>query len=319
MVIYSEIEKAAHLLKNVANPTPVLTSRTFNKRTEAEVFFKAENFQRMGAFKFRGAFNALSQLTEAQKAKGVLTFSSGNHAQAIALSGRILGIQTTVIMPSDAPQIKVEATRNYGAEVILYDKAETSREALANKMEAESGMTVIPPFDHPHVIAGQGTAAKELFEEVGELDMLFVCCGGGGLLSGCALAAKTLSPNCQVIGVEPEAGDDVTRSFYSKSIQSVHNPDTIADGARTPAPSQLTFDMIGRYVDTMLTVSDQDLARTMFWMWERMKIVVEPTGALATTGLLQGGLDIAGKRIGVIISGGNVDLQAVPMLLKIAE
>lgn len=317
-VFYSEIEKAASLLAHVANRTPVLTSRTINAQTGCEVFFKAENFQRMGAFKFRGAYNAMVQLSEAEKSRGVLTFSSGNHAQAIALSGKLLGVATTIIMPSDAPSVKVEATRNYGAEVILYDKAETSREALAREMEVERGMVVIPPFDHPLVIAGQGTAAKELIEEVGNLDALWVCCGGGGLLSGCALAAKTLSPHCQVIGVEPEAGDDVTRSFYTKQIQSVHNPDTIADGARTPAPSALTFEMISQYVDQMTTVSDQDLAQTMFYMWERMKIVVEPTGALATTGFLKSNPK-PNQRIGILISGGNVDMKQIPMLLQIAK
>ena len=321
-VDYNDVAAAAKRLEGHARRTPAMTSRTVDERTGATVFFKCENLQRMGAFKFRGAFNAMSQLSAEQKKRGVLAYSSGNHAQAIALSGRLLGINTVIVMPDDAPLVKLEATRGYGAEVIVYDKNQTTREALSARLAGERGLSLIPPFNHPHVVAGQGTAAKELIEDVGALDYLLVCCGGGGLLSGCAIAADALSPGCRVIGVEPEAGDDVTRSFKTKTLQSCHNPDTIADGARTHSAGDITFPLILRYVQGMLTVNDTELARTMFWMWERMKIVVEPTGALAAAALLEGKLDAAairGKRIGVIISGGNVDLkEAARLLLKSA-
>lgn len=317
-VSFADIEQAANSIAGSAHKTPVMRSRTIHAKTGCEVFFKCENFQRTGSFKFRGALNALAQLSEEARRRGVLTYSSGNHAQALACAGEILGISITVIMPDNAPQIKIEATRGYGASVLLYDRAETTREALAQKMMEETGQTVIPPFDHAHVIAGQGTATKELIEEVGDLDLLLVCTGGGGLLSGSAIAAKALSSKCKVIGIEPEAGDDVTRSFQTGVIQSVYNPDTIADGARTHSPSPLTFRLIQQYVDGMHTVSDRVLAQTMFYLWERMKIVVEPTGALAAAGALQGGLLEKGQRVGVILSGGNVDMAAIPSLLKIA-
>ncbi|WNZ26636.1 threo-3-hydroxy-L-aspartate ammonia-lyase [Leptolyngbya sp. NK1-12] len=314
-VTYTDIAAAAQRLAGQAHLTPVLTSRTVNQRTQNQVFFKCENFQRTGSFKFRGAYNALAQLSSEQRQRGVLTYSSGNHAQAVALAGTLLGISTTIIMPEDAPAVKQAATLGYGAEVVLYDRSEVSREALARQLAAERGGVVLPPFDHPHVVAGQGTAGKELFEQVGELDLLLVCCGGGGLLSGCAISAAALAPNCRVVGVEPENGDDVTRSFYSKTIQTVHNPDTIADGARTPAPGQVTFPLILQYVHEMLTVPDEALLRTMFFLWERLKIVVEPTGALAATTLLEGMVDQTNARIGVIISGGNVDLKQIAKYL----
>ena len=315
-VNYDDVAAAAKRLEGHARRTPAMTSRSVDERTGATVFFKCENLQRMGAFKFRGAFNALSQLAPGQKKRGVLAYSSGNHAQAIALSGRLLGINTVIVMPADAPQVKLEATRAYGAEVIVYDKHKTTREALSERLAGERGLALIPPFNHPHVVAGQGTAAKELFEDVGPLDLLLVCCGGGGLLSGCAIAAHALSPDCRVIGVEPEAGDDVTRSFKTKTLQSCHNPDTIADGARTHSAGDVTFPLILHYVHAMLTVNDTELARTMFWLWERMKIVVEPTGALAAAALIEGKIDARGQRVGVIISGGNVDLkQAAKWLL----
>jgi threo-3-hydroxy-L-aspartate ammonia-lyase len=308
-VTYRDIEAAAVNLRDQVNLTPVLTSRTVNDRTGNQVFFKCENFQRTGSFKFRGAYNALAQLSLEQKQRGVLTYSSGNHAQAIALAGKLLGTCTTIIMPFDAPGVKQAATKGYGAEVILYDRCETSREELGRQIAQERGLTVIPPFDHPHIIAGQGTAAKELFEAVGSLDVLLVCCGGGGLLSGSAIAAHTLSPTCKVIGVEPEAGDDATRSFHTKTLQTVENPDTIADGARTASLGKITFPLVLNYVHDMLTVSDKALLGTMFFLWERLKIVVEPTGALAATALLEGILDISDARVGIIISGGNVDLN----------
>jgi threo-3-hydroxy-L-aspartate ammonia-lyase len=310
-VAYADVAAAAERLQGVAHHTPVMTSRTVDQQTGHRVFFKCENFQRAGAFKFRGAYNAMAQLAPEQRQAGVLTYSSGNHAQAIALAGQLLGVTTTIIMPNDAPAVKQAATKGYGAEVILYDRSEISREKLARQIAEERGATVIPPFDHPHIVAGQGTAAKELIEEVGELDLLLVCCGGGGLLSGCAIATDHLSPHCRIIGVEPEKGDDMTRSFYSKTIQSVENPDTIADGARTLTPGQLTFPLILHYVDEMLTVSDAQLLRAMFFLWERMKLVVEPTGALATAALLEGLIPADPARVGVIISGGNVDLTKI--------
>src|SRR5919202_6135187 len=286
-VTYADVEAAAERLAGVAHRTPVLTSRTVNERTNSQVFFKCENFQRAGSFKFRGAYNALAQLSEEQKQQGVLTFSSGNHAQGIALSVQLLGIPTTIVMPQDAPEVKQAATRGYGAEVILYDRAEAKREELARNLALERPLTVIPPYDHPHIIAGQGTAAKELIEEVGELDMLLVCCGGGGLLSGCAIATKTLSQNCRVIGVEPSQADDATRSFYTKILQTIDNPNTIADGARTPSLGQLIFPLVLHYVNDMVTVSEEAILRTLFFLWERLKIVVEPTGVLAAAALLE--------------------------------
>jgi len=314
-----DIAAAAERLAGHARRTPVMTSQMADERCGAKVFFKCENFQRMGAFKFRGAYNALAQLTPEQKRAGVLTYSSGNHAQAVALAGKLLGISTLIVMPQDAPQVKLEATRAYGAEVITYDPGTAKREELAAGIAKERGMSVIPPYDHAHVVAGQGTAALELIEDMGPLDYLLVPCGGGGLLSGCAVAASHWSPGCKVIGVEPEAGDDATRSFHSKTLQSCHNPDTIADGARTPALGTITFPLVLRYVQDMLTVSDAELLRSMFWIWERMKIVVEPTGALAAAALLEGKLDprhdYKGKRIGVVISGGNADIKALCRLI----
>ena len=308
MITFDDIARAHERIKAQARRTPVLTSRTVDELTGASVFFKCENFQRMGAFKFRGAFNALSQLGEEQKKKGVVAFSSGNHAQAVALSGRLLGIKTVIVMPEDAPQVKLEATRGYGAEVVQYAKHE-ERETLAGKLAAERGLTLIPPFDHAHIIAGQGTAAKELIEDVGPLDVVMAPCGGGGLLSGCAIAAKHLAPKCKVYGVEPQAGNDASQSFVKKRLITIAVPDTIADGARTPSLGKLTFPIVLRYVDDMLTVDDQELTRAMFFLWERMKIVVEPTGALAFTALLTGKAPVKTLRVGVVLSGGNVDLR----------
>jgi len=307
-VTITDVEASTKRLAGIAHRTPVLTSRTVNDRSNSQVFFKCENFQRTGSFKFRGAYNALAQLSEAQKQKGVLTFSSGNHAQAIALAGQLLNIPTTIVMPDDAPTVKQSATRGYGAEVILYNRQQTNREELAQTLSQERDLVFIPPYDHPHIVAGQGTAAKELIEEVGELDLLLVCCGGGGLLSGSAIATKAVLPNCRVIGVEPERADDATRSFHTKTLQTVKNPDTIADGARTPSLGQITFPLVLHYVDDMVTVSEEAILRTMFFLWERLKIVVEPTGVLAAAALLEGVVNVPQARIGVIISGGNVDL-----------
>jgi threonine dehydratase len=314
---YRQIQFAAQRLRNDAKLTPVLTSTTLNQLTGAEVFLKCENFQRTGSFKFRGAFNALSQLPIQQKQQGVITYSSGNHAQGLARSGQLLQIPTTIVMPSNAPEVKLAATRGYGAQVICYEPGVTSREKLANQLAAEEHLTLIPPYDHPDIIAGQGTVAQELIEQVGQLDLLLVCCGGGGLLSGCAMTAKTLLPNCRVIGVEPERADDATRSFYSKTLQRCDHPDTIADGARTPSLGQLTFPLILEYVDEMVTVSEEAICYTLTFLWERLKIVVEPTGTLATAALLEEIVTAPGKRIGVIISGGNVDLKKLPELLGI--
>lgn len=313
-VSYADVEASARRLYGVVRKTPVMTSTTVNDLTQSQVFFKCENFQRTGSFKFRGAYSALSQLSEEQKRRGVLTYSSGNHAQAIALAGNLLEVPTTIVMPEDAPAVKLAATRSYGSEVILYDRAQANRQELGEKIAAERGLTIVPPYDKVEVIAGQGTAAKELFEEVGELDVLLVCCGGGGLLSGCAIAAKTLSPQCRVIGAEPARADDATRSFHSKTLQVIHNPDTIADGARTPSLGKLTFPLVLHCVDDMVTVSEEAILRTTFFIWERMKIVVEPTGVLAAAALLEGIVTAPGKRVGVIVSGGNVDIRALARL-----
>ncbi|MBD2039847.1 threo-3-hydroxy-L-aspartate ammonia-lyase [Microcoleus sp. FACHB-672] len=310
-VCYADVDAAAMRLAGTAHRTPVITSTTINRRIQSQVFFKCENFQRTGSFKFRGAYNALANLSKEQKQKGVLAFSSGNHAQAIALSGQLLGIATTIVMPDDAPAVKQIATRDYGAEVILYCRQETKREELAEKIAGERSLTIIPPYDYADVIAGQGTVAKELIEEVGELDLLLVCCGGGGLLSGCAIAANHLSSNCRIIGVEPAVADDATRSFHSKTLQTVHNPNTIADGARTPYLGELTFPLVLHYVHDMVTVSEAAILSTMFFLWERMKIVVEPTGTLAAAALLEGVVSATDAKIGVIISGGNVDLKSL--------
>lgn len=308
-VCYADVEAAAKRLQGKVFKTPVLTSATFNKRTNAQVFFKCENFQRTGSFKFRGASNALMQLSPAEKQNGVLTFSSGNHAQAIALAAQLLQIPATILMPADAPKVKQEATRGYGAEIILYDRTVVSREELTAQIGQERQLTIIPPYDDARVIAGQGTAALELIEEVGELDLLLVCCGGGGLLSGCAIATKTLSPKCKIIGVEPEQADDAARSFRTKILQTVTNPDTIADGARTPSLGKLTFPLVLHYVDDMVTVSEEAIRSTMSFMWERMKIVVEPTGVLAAAALFDGVVKAENARVGVIVSGGNVDFN----------
>jgi len=307
-VTYADVAAAHERIKPYARRTPVLTSATIDALTGARVHFKCENFQRMGAFKFRGAYNALSQLSPGQKKKGVVAFSSGNHAQAVALSGKLLGVPATIVMPTDAPKVKLEATRGYGAELVMYNASNEDRQKIAEKLAAERGLTVIPPFDHPHILAGQGTAAKELIEETGPLDILMVPCGGGGLLSGCSIAAKHLSPKCRVIGVEPAAGDDGLRAFRSGKLETIRLPDTIADGARTTSLGKITFALIQKHVDDFLTVTDEELLKWMFFLWERMKIVVEPTGALAACALLQGKIDAKGKKVGVVISGGNVDL-----------
>ena len=316
MLTWDDVAAAAARIAGAARQTPVMTSRTLDERLRATVFLKCESFQRAGAFKFRGAYNAISRLSPAERQRGVLTYSSGNHAQAIALASRLLGARATIVMPGDAPAAKRQATEGYGARVVAYDPATERREEVADRLSKDGDPVLIPPFDHPDVIAGQGTCVKELLEETGPLDLLLVPCGGGGLLSGSALSARRLSPGCRVIGVEPEAGDDATRSFKTGTLQTVHNPRTIADGARTPSLGKLTFPLVRANVDDMLTVSDADLVDTMRFLWERMKLVVEPTGALGLAAAWRGAVDVAGQRVGVIVSGGNVDLLAALELFR---
>jgi len=312
-ISYADIAAAAARLRGVAHRTPVLTSRTADERSGAQVFFKCENLQRMGAFKFRGAYNALAQFTPAQRRAGVIAFSSGNHAQAVALAARLLEMPSLIVMPSDAPPAKLGATRAYqqgrpGSEVVLYDRYTEDREAIGRRLAAERGMTLIPPYDHAHVMAGQGTAAAELIEETGPLDLLLVCVGGGGLIAGCAVAAHRLAPGITVVGVEPEAGNDTQLSLARGEIVHIDTPRTIADGAQTQHSGQLTFPVIQRLVQGIVTVSDAQLVTTLRFFAERMKLVVEPTGCLAAAALLEGAIEARGKRVGVIVSGGNVDL-----------
>ncbi|HPO18073.1 MAG TPA: threo-3-hydroxy-L-aspartate ammonia-lyase [Rubrivivax sp.] len=317
---FDDVQQAAQRLAGVAHRTPVLRSRSADARSGASVFFKCENLQRMGAFKFRGAYNALSRFTPEQRRAGAIAFSSGNHAQAVALSAQLLGMPSVIVMPRDAPQGKLEATRAYqqgrpGSEVVLYDRYSEDREGLCRRLAGERGMTMIPPFDHPDVMAGQGTAALELIEDAGALDALLVCVGGGGLISGCAVAARHLLPEVAVYGVEPEAGNDTQLSLQRGQIVHIATPHTIADGAQTQSSGKLTFPVIQALVAGVLTVSDAQLVQTMRFFATRMKLVVEPTGCLAAAALLDGAIDLRGQRVGVIISGGNVDLQRFAALL----
>ena len=305
---FDDVSAAATRLAGHAHRTPVLRSRTADALLGAEVFFKCENLQRAGAFKFRGAFNALSRLDDAQRRSGVIAFSSGNHAQAVALAGRVLGVGTTILMPDDAPRAKVAATEGYGAEVIRYDRYREDREAIGKRIAHERGLALIPPYNHPDVIAGQGTATLELIDEVGELDDLYVCLGGGGLLSGAALAARALAPRCRLHGVEPEAGNDAQQSMARGEIVHIETPQTIADGAQTQHLGDLTFAILRRDVNEIVTASDAELVQAMRFFAERMKLVVEPTGCLAWAGAVNAGAALAGRRVGVIVSGGNVDL-----------
>jgi threonine dehydratase len=307
-VTAEDVEDAARRLDGVAHGTPVATSRTLDERLGATVFLKCENLQRVGAFKFRGAYNAVSRLTPAERTRGVLTYSSGNHAQAIALASRLLGVPATIVMPSDAPAAKRAATEGYGARVVPYDRATQDREEVARRLREDGDPVLIPPFDHAHVIAGQGTAARELVAEVGRLDVLLVPCGGGGLLSGSAIAAAAWSPGCHVIGVEPQAGDDACRSFRTGVLHTVKDPPTIADGARTPSLGALTFPIVRALAHDMVTVTDPEIVDAMRLLWERMKLVVEPTGALGLAAALAGRVPVAGRRVGIILTGGNVDL-----------
>jgi threonine dehydratase len=305
---YDDVVQAAGRIAGVANRTPVLTSRTVDEAFGAQVFFKCENMQRMGAFKFRGAYNALMKFTPEQRRAGVVAFSSGNHAQAIALSAKLLGIPATIVMPQDAPAAKVAATRGYGGNVVLYDRYTQDREQIGRDLAEKHGLTLIPPYDHPDVIAGQGTAAKELFEETGPLDAFFVCLGGGGLLSGSALSTRALAPDCRLYGVEPEAGNDGQQSFRKGEIVHIATPQTIADGAQTQHLGNLTFPIIRRDVDDILTATDDELVQCMRFFAERMKIVVEPTGCLGFAAARRMQDELRGKKIGILVSGGNIDL-----------
>ncbi len=312
---FDDVLQAALRLDGVAHRTPVLTSHTANEIAGAQLFFKCENFQRMGAFKFRGAYNALAQFSPEQKKRGVCAFSSGNHAQGIALSAQLLDMPAAIVMPLDSPAVKIAATRSYGAEVITYDRYKEDREAIGRKLAAERGMTLIPPFDHAHVMAGQGTAALELLQDVDQLDTLIVCLGGGGLISGSAVATKHLNPKIRVIGVEPEAGNDAQQSKAADKIIKIDTPKTIADGAQTQAVGHLTFPVIQALVDEIVTVSDAQLIEAMRFAASRMKMVIEPTGGLAMAAAMQGVVDIKGHRVGIIISGGNVDIAQFATLI----
>ncbi len=306
---FEDVCSAAEQLRGIVHKTPVLTSSTIDARIGARVYFKCENFQRSGSFKFRGAYNTLRQLPATTRE--VLTFSSGNHAQAVALAGAHLDIQPTILMPHDAPSVKRAATAGYGAEIIFYDRNEISRESLAEQLAAEKELPIIPPYDHPHIVAGQGTAALELLQDHPDLDLLLVPCGGGGLLSGSLLASQFANSTIQVIGVEPDAANDAALSFKSGVLHTVHNPDTIADGARTPSLGALTFEIICNLAHDLITVSDQSILSAMNLLWDRMKIVVEPTGALGLAALLSKAVDAKGRSVGVILSGGNVGLDQI--------
>ncbi|WP_446458744.1 threo-3-hydroxy-L-aspartate ammonia-lyase [Streptomyces rochei] len=306
-VTFADVRDAAARLDGVAHRTPVLTSRALDALVGAETFVKCENFQRVGAFKFRGAYNAASRLSAGQLAKGIAAYSSGNHAQAVALAARELGTTAVVLMPEDAPRAKREATAGYGAEIVTYDRYTQDRTALGEALAEERGLALIPPYDHPHVIAGQGTAALELLEETGPLDALVVPVGGGGLIAGSATVAKALHPGIRVIGVEPEAGDDTKRSLDSGARVTIPVPRTIADGQALPTPGELTFSLNRRLVDAITLVSDDEIVAAMRFAFERLKIVLEPSGATALAALLAGRPEPRPRRIGVIASGGNVD------------
>ncbi|MGG8405693.1 threo-3-hydroxy-L-aspartate ammonia-lyase [Streptomyces sp. 12297] len=312
---YEDVVSAAARIEGVAHRTPVLRSRLIDEQLGVEVLFKCENLQRMGAFKFRGAYNALSRFSPAQRAAGVVAYSSGNHAQAVSLSAQLLGIPATIVMPHDAPAAKVAATRGYGGRVVTYDRYTEDREEIGRALAEKDGLTLIPPYDHPHIIAGQGTAARELFEEEGELDALFVPLGGGGLLSGTALAARALSPGCRLYGVEPEAGDDGRRSLREGRIVHIDTPQTIADGAQTQHLGELTFRILRDAAPTAVTATDAELVDAMRLFATYLKLVVEPTGCLGLAALRRHAEELRGRRVGVLVSGGNIDLARYAALL----
>jgi threonine dehydratase len=318
MLTFNDILAAQERLRGVAHRTPVLTSRQFNDQAGCEVYFKAENLQRAGAFKFRGAYNKIASLTNDERRNGVLAYSSGNHAQAVALSAKLFHIPAVIVMPSDAPQIKVNATRGYGAEVVFYDRYAESREAVGTQICRARGMLLVPPFDDYKIMAGQGTAALELLEEVPELDVLLTPCSGCGLLSGCATAAKHLRPNIRLFGVEPEAGNDTWQSFRRGERVEIPVPHTIADGLQQSSPGQLTFPIVQNLVADILLVSDNEMIETLRFLLERMKVLVEPSGAVAAAAVRHRKVDLAGQRVGVILSGGNVDLARLAEYLTAA-
>lgn len=317
-ISHEDVVAAAGRIAGVAHRTPVLTSSTADAMTGGRLLFKCENFQRTGAFKIRGAYNAIAQFTEAQRAAGVVAYSSGNHAQAIALAGRLLGVTATIVMPEDAPAAKLEATRGYGGDVVLYDRYAEPPDAAVARVLAERGGTYIPPFDHAHVMAGQGTVAKELIEDSGLLDLLLVPTGGGGLISGCAVAARALSPGCRIVGVEPEAGNDAQQSLRGGAIVRIEPPKTIADGAQSRSVGQLTFPVMRRLVEDIVTVSDAELVNAMRFAASRMKMLVEPTGCLAIAAALSGRIDPRGQRVGIVVTGGNIDLTRFASLVQAA-
>ena len=315
--LFADVRAAAERVRAIAHRTPVATSRALDEKVGARVFLKCENLQRVGAFKIRGAWNAVSQLTAEERRRGVLTFSSGNHAQGIALACREQGVAATVVMPTNSPASKRDATAGYGAEIILYDPDETAREELAAKLQAERGSVVIPPYDDLRIVCGQATAALELLEDQPGLDLLLVPCGGGGLLSGSAIAARGAAPGCRVIGVEPETANDATLSFRTGVLHTVKNPPTIADGTRTPSLGKLTFPLVREYVSDMATVSEAAIAEAVRFLFARTKLVVEPSGALAVAALLSGAVEPpAGARVGAILSGGNVDGDVMARILS---
>lgn len=316
---YADVVAAAQRLRGVAHRTPVVTSRTLDERMGATVFLKCENLQRMGAFKFRGAYNRIAQLDAAARARGVVAFSSGNHAQGVALAARILGVPATIVMPSDAPASKLAATREYGAEVVTYDRESMNRGALAAEIASERNATLVPPYDDPAIVAGQGTVALELLEDIADLDVLLVCTGGGGLLAGCALVAAELRPQLAVYGVEPEAGDDFAQSLARGERVEIAVPKTIADGQQTTSPGELTFPIVARLCAGILTVSDDDLRAAMRFAFERLKLVIEPSGTAALAALLTARTAVAGRRVGVVISGGNVDAALYVEMLQATE
>jgi len=317
---FEKIIQANKRLENVANKTPVLESSRLNKKLGANIYFKCENFQKVGAFKFRGAYNAISQLSDIQKQNGIIAYSSGNHAQAVALVGKMLNIKTTIVMPNNVPKIKLQATEGYGAKVVIFDPEKTTREQVAEKENKDSRLTLIKPFDNEDIIFGQATAALEFIDQLerknteAKLDIILAPCGGGGLLSGTAIATKAKLPNCQVIGIEPELADDATRSFYSGKLHFNPNPPTIADGTRTTSMGNITFPLVREYVDEMKTVSEESIKEAVRFFYYRMKIVVEPSGALGLAALLSGAVKAEGN-VGVIVSGGNIDGELMSEIL----
>jgi len=306
----ADVAAAAARLAGVAHRTPVVTSRTLDERTGGAVYLKCEQFQRGGAFKFRGAYNRLAQLDAGGRAGGAVAYSSGNHAQGVALAARALDMSATIVMPADAPAAKLVATRGYGARIVTYDRATEDRDALARAVADDLGATLVPPFDDPDIIAGQGTVARELLEDVSDLDALLVCVGGGGLLAGCALAAEAVRPELELWGVEPAAGDDFARSLRAGRRIEIAVPETIADGMRTTAPGRLTYPIVARRCAGIVTVTDDELRAAMRFAFERLKLVLEPSGAAALAALLGGKVRARGRRIGVTLSGGNVDPAA---------